>query len=136
MARLDFGWNVDIDDFISRVVSSVPKLVGINKKIVVQDLYDTEFGIYNHLKRNHNKPLASVAYFECEEFTSNSLLSDVANNYISKDIHKMFGLSLTEFLDFPTHICEELFKVCDTHLAMKKSALDDVESEFEKKIGQ
>jgi len=134
MARVDFGWNIDIDDFISRTVNALPKIDGIQRKVVLQDLYETEFNIYNHL-RSGNRPLASVAYFECEDFTDNCQLPDMTTIYIDKDIGKLFNLSLLEFLELPSSVCDTLIKTSDDHRATKKHLMDDIESEFEKNMG-
>ena len=134
MARVDFGWNIDIDDFISRTVNALPKIDGIQRKVVLQDLYETEFNIYNHL-RSGNRPLASVAYFECEDFTDNCQLPDMATIYIDKDIGKLFNLSLVEFLELPSSVCDTMIKTSDDHRATKKHLMDDIESEFEKNMG-
>jgi len=133
MARLDYGWNVDIDDFISRVLDSLPRLVGVNKKIALQDLYETEFGIFNHLD-GVDRPLASVAFFECEDFTSNSKLGDVASEFITKEIYNFYGISLLDFLDLPRATSEVLLKVADDHFALKKKARDAAEDEFGKEL--
>lgn len=81
-------------------------------------MYDTHFGIYDHLMVRppiKARPLALVALHECEENGDTSTVNELITNYLDRDIGKLFNLSLMEFLDLPR---EYVIKLLD--LALKK----------------
>lgn len=96
------------------------------------DLYETNYGIFNHLNStlNKNRPLASVAMFECEDINNNSLLEQVTRTYVKKGIKDVFGLNLNEFLNLPKDIIEILISISDEERRNKENIMSSVEKEI------
>lgn len=87
-------------------------------------MYETAYGIHDHLNGVNNSPLASVALHESEENTINSNLYEAIDRYHEKGIAELFKLSLIEYLNLPTEICVKLMEIA-TKDAIKKGALFD-----------
>lgn len=106
----------------------LPKLDGPHAQKVMYDLYETVYGVFNHLHpSSRNRPLASVAMFPSEDINDSGLLELVIRRYVEKDIHSIFGLNLEEFLNLPMDIAEMLIDIANDNRATKKQTLDDIE---------
>lgn len=85
-------------------------------------LYDTHYGIYDHLMVRppiKARPLALVALHECEENSQTSSITEMIGVYVEREILKYFGLSLTEFLDLPREYNQQL-----QELVLKKQQIE------------
>lgn len=82
--------------------------------MVLIDIYESYFGIYNHLDSSRTgdktRPMASVALHECEDISSSSDLYKVIDNYFEKEVLKHTGYKLDEFLNLPREYTEIIFK--------------------------
>jgi hypothetical protein len=99
----------------------------------MKDLYETEYGIYNHLRSDKNRPLASVAFHNSEDMTTDNLLRDTINVYVDKNIHDFFHISLIDFLELPLDIIQLLISIASEKKSKKINAIDEIEKEFNKK---
>lgn len=84
-------------------------------------MYDTHYGIYDHLVKRppiKERPLALVAMHECEENGEHSSINEAISDYFDKEINKHFGLSLLEFLDLPR---EYVIRIRDLVLKKQQS---------------
>ncbi len=70
-------------------------------------MYETVFGVFNHIKLGSTKPMASVALHEVEDTNSNDALRSTMLNYIRNDIKELFGLSFLEYINLPSFIVKE-----------------------------
>jgi hypothetical protein len=95
------------------------------------DLYETVYGIFNHLHPTaRNRPLASVAMFPSEDINDSGLLELVIRRYVEKDIRNVFGLNLEEFLNLPMDIAEMLMDISNDNREIKRQTLDKIENEL------
>lgn len=101
-------------------------------KIIMGDLYETEYQIYDHLNTRKSRPLSSVAYHESEDINKGSLLKEAFSMYISRGIKDIYGLSILEFLELPKDIVELMFLVADEEPAKKAKAIAELEKELGK----
>ncbi len=120
----------DAEEFVINRIRTLPKLDSIDAQIVMRDLYEKEFGIYDHAKINRNRPLASVAFHPAENINDYSLLEESMRTYISKGIKDKFGLSYTEFLELPLDIIEIMIRIGDEDLAKRSAELTEIERQF------
>ena len=104
----------------------------VDAKMAMFDLYETEYGIYNHLDGSTRRPLATVAFHEAESLQASDLLSVSAKIYVSKNIHSLFGLSLFEFLSLTKSDIEILVEISDSELGRKTALMDEMEANFKK----
>lgn len=91
------------------------------------DIYESKYGIYNHLQPDPNRPLASVAMHECEDFTSKSVTEGVIRTYAKKGIMETFGLNLEQFMNLPMDIADMLVLIADEERASKNKTISEVE---------
>jgi hypothetical protein len=110
--------DIDSEEFLMAQLQVLPRLNSVDAKLVMTDLYEAKFGIYNHLV-NKSRPLASVAMQPCEDINDGSLFSSVASSYHDKKIFDFFHLDLFQFLDLPPDCCEILIDIADKRLAKK-----------------
>jgi len=99
--------------------------------MVMQDLYETEYGIYNHLQKNKNRPIASVAFHQSEDINDGSLLEEIIRTYTVKNIKNLYGINLIDFLELPQDIVEMLFSIADEENNKKLNTLSEAEKQFE-----
>lgn len=95
----------------------VPKTSFIDAKLALLDIYETVFGIYDHLTDSYarkKRPLASVALHESESICEGSELYAFIDRYIKDDIYKSTGLNLTDFMKLPREIVQKIFKSVNT----------------------
>lgn len=95
----------------------------------MQDVYETHYGIYNHLVAN-TRPLASVAMHACEDVNEQSQFQSIVHSYHIRGIKDLFGLNLIEFLELPMDIVDMLFTLASEINAKKAATLNDVENQF------
>lgn len=112
----------------------LPKLPPVDAMIVMCDLYETRYGIYNHQDKTAvlTKPLASVAFHESEEFTKGSLLEEMMTLYIVKRIQSIFGLNFVDFMELPRDVISLMFSVSETDAAKKTAEIDSLEKSLGK----
>lgn len=123
-----FGFNVDIDLFINKIIQTVPKLGNvIDTQIVLRDLYEVEFGIFNHRAHSKTRPLSSVAFHDAEDLHTGSLLEEAIRLYTQKNIGEIFKLSLDEYLNRPRDVLQMLNTIADEVMAKKTTTLEQIE---------
>ena len=126
----NFGLDVDWNKFLGRVFKHVPKLGCVDAVQLIYNFYDTEYKIYNHAQVNNKRPLASIAFHECENVNDNSLLESVMRMYVVKSIKDIFGLSLVEYMDLPIDIVEMLNSIADKENNKKANVVNSIEKQF------
>ena len=104
---------------------------GIDANIVLYDLYETNYGIYNHINAVKQKPLASVALHETEDNTTTSALYEAIETYHNKGIKELFGLSIKEYLDLPNEICIKLMEVANKNTQKNNTILSSIEKDMQ-----
>lgn len=75
---------------------------------------------------NQKRPLTEVAVHEAENCSSTSLLYDRIRIYRDRKVYNTFGLSLTEFLNYPPDICEHILLLCLEQQEQDNKAQQDV----------
>lgn len=129
-----FGSEVDPLDYIFKALINLPKLNKTSSEVVMRDLYETKFGIYNHLNKNIKKrPMASVGYNESENINIGSNFEESIVTYVVKNINKLYGLTILEFLDLPRYVIEMLVKISDKNPGVTdedKKMLQEIEKQL------
>lgn len=111
MAQPEFGETVDIVPALRHLLKVSPKLCATDARLVLLEMYEQEYGIYNHALGDPNRPLASVAMHPAENVLEGSFLDERIEQFADKEVTKHFGLSLIEFLDLPTDVCFKILEV-------------------------
>jgi hypothetical protein len=77
-------------------------------RIVLNELYETVYGISDHLRANVN-PLEVILYQEAEHVDT-CFAKKPIDDFIDLDIHKHTGLSIKEFLNLPFYDSRYIIK--------------------------
>lgn len=118
------------------VLSKVPKLGPVDYKVVLSDIYESKYGIYNHIGASNRRPLSSVAFHSSENINNGSLLEARMRMYVHKKIRSIFGLSFDEFLDKPRDVMEMLLKIADEENSRMAHNNEEIEEQFRKITGK
>lgn len=108
-------------------IEDAPALSSVDADIILYDLYEINYGIFDHRNASKHKPLSSVAMHECENTTTDSNLYKVIDAYHSRGVKDVFGLNLVEFLNLPTDVCVKLMEVCSKDSAVKNKIFDQLD---------
>jgi hypothetical protein len=99
----------------------------VDARQVMLELYETHYGIYDHLANSAYRPMSSVAMHASEDYSADSLLEECIRTYRAKSVQQYFGLSLVEFMELPVDIVAMLLSEA-TDLQSKDSAqVDDID---------
>jgi hypothetical protein len=123
---------VDPEKFIFSALEKVPKLDGIDGPMLMFDLYESNYGIYNHLQPAilKNKPLASVAMHPGEDFTEGSALTDAVRVYIENNIGDYTKMSLVDFLELTSDVASIIVDQCQAASKRKSAIASQVEKDM------
>lgn len=119
-----------VDVLLSRIPGGIDD--GISTKLVLQEEYETMYGIYNHDDPYNRRPLALVGMQPKEDISRYSKLYRTIRRYALHEIHAKFGLSLTEFLDLPHDIVELLFEISTEKAQKEQPNIDAAVKALEK----
>ncbi len=98
-------------------------------RVVMMDLYENRFGIYNHLAGDKN-PLSSVLLHDKEEVWMDSSLRDMIEDFALYDIGELWKISLVDFLKLPHPYVEIMRRVRDGVVDKKKKEMKLAEQGF------
>lgn len=101
ISYVDFGAEVDPNVVILDMLNKFQRVSSsVDAKLIASDVYDTAYGIYNHLAPDASlrKPLATVAMYEQEDLTQGNLKRYLMKEYLDAKILTLFGLTFNEFI--------------------------------------
>jgi hypothetical protein len=119
-----------VDVLLTRIPGGLDD--SISAKLVLQEEYETMYGIYNHDDPYNQRPLALVGMQPKEDVSRYSKLYRTIRRYSFHEIHSKFGLSLTEFLDLPHDIVELLFEISAEQAQKQQPSIDKTLKDLEK----
>lgn len=97
--------------------------------------YDTVYGIYDH-SGGGNHPLSSVMFHPGESSGGRTKLMDRIDLFDDLQIHRTWGLNLTEFLKLPRDMVQYLIKRTEENNVRKANMnpLNDLEKELDQEL--
>lgn len=114
---------MDYDAFIDRVIKAFkPSEDYIYNKQVLIELYETEFGICDHLTTAD--PLASVKFHPVEQYHKDFLYDGHLSTFIYRDIGRKLNISFDEYIARPRYEIEAILRVID-HIDSKKAKANE-----------
>lgn len=95
-----------MSDYIYDMLDKIDKLSVPDAKQFMRDVYETKFGIFNHISGQEKlkRPLASIALHFPESPVGVRNVGDLMEYYINMDVQKHAGMSMSEFLSLPRHL--------------------------------
>ncbi len=101
-------------------------------QIVMKDLYETRFGLYDHGGQNKS-PLASVLHHDGDETWLSGSLRDIVEEFAVYNMGELYNISLVEYLMLPRPYVALLRKIKTSVLQKREKAISDVERDLEGK---
>lgn len=98
----------------------------------MSDLYETKYGVFNHVGMSSIRPLSTVAMHLPEDYLDGDIGEQYYRLYLDKRIKEHFGLTIDEYLDRPRHAIEMMNRVADEENKRHSSAASSVEAQFKK----
>ena len=115
----------DIDSYIRYLLDNAPKGIhGTQRAEVLRELFQTYFGIYNHINPAVKNALAPLLLHETITPEYEYSVKKTAIMYAQKSIKECFDISLIEFLNLPITVTEELLEAADVVREDKLKALN------------
>ena len=105
-------------------------------QIVMGELYETEFGIFDHIRHGQNRPLSAVAFHPSQDVNENSGLKKVIQSYIHSNIQADYGLNLLEFMDLPIDVTQLLVQMSLEKKSQKEAIANQVIRETEQEFNK
>lgn len=90
-------------------------------EIITLSCYQTEYGIFDHQRASRHRPLALVAMHPKEDVVEGGPLFTHIRKYYHHQVHKHFGLSLSEFLELPPYVAEFLYEIARAEVTQEES---------------
>lgn len=103
-------------------------LGAVDLEIVLRESYEQTYGIADHNLTQNQGPLGLVARRPAEAYGVGSGLYNFIARFSMYKIHEKFGLSLTEALQLPRHITDEIFEI--TSLGTGETVSPDKDPQF------
>lgn len=101
-------------------------------KLVLMELYETQFQIYNHDDPALQTPLALVTLHPSENPSEYGLLYRYIEQYKTLGIKEEFGLSLMEFFRLPMDVADRLIFMSRDIIARRLPELNNATRELER----
>ncbi len=121
----------DAESFIVDLLKKVPRFNNVDAKIFLQDMYETFYGICNHLDP-HKNALVSVMLHPAEDINAGSFLEDSMRLYISRGIKDIYGLNFIEFMELPRDIIRMMLDIASEESSRKAAAISQIEANLNK----
>lgn len=115
-------------DYIKTILTAVPKQGSIDTQITLRQLYEVEFGVFDHPAHEVARPLSVVGLYDTEENGQSSLLYARIEQFIKSNVNKYTGLDLHEFLKLPREIVQWVFKICEEKMKAEDEAYRSLQS--------
>lgn len=102
----------------------------IYDKQVLNEIYETKFGIHDHLAAG--SALSSVSMHKRETYTKDFLYDNYLRTFIFRDIGRKLSISFDEYINRPRYQIEAINRIAEEIDNRKQSANSDVLEELEK----
>jgi hypothetical protein len=105
-------------------------------QLALRDVYETTYGIHNHMHETEEHALSLVAVREAEDSASGGLLYERIRQYHEREIGKYFKLNVVEFLDLPTDLVTYFLEQAGKFQTIGANTADSVEAQVRKMTGE
>ena len=118
--------STQIDDLLK----TVSKIDSISAQLLLREAYEVSYQIFDH-DADSTHPWALVMDHPKENYTEYGTLYRTIHGFHFRDIHKKFGLNLTEFLELPREIVELVIHIANKDIERKNRTFDEVKDNLE-----
>ena len=120
---------MDARTALSEFQETAPMMRPVIAEIATRTLYDKTYGICDH-QEVKDDPLSLVGYHPKEDLYEGSTLAMMIRDFYRFRLAEGFGMSLTEFLDLPLHVTEDIIRVAKAGQETKAKELDSMKKDF------
>jgi hypothetical protein len=113
-------------------MANLPKLGNVDTQVVMRDLYDISYGIYNHAKAETG--LSSVVMHPYENLSEDSYLNRLMLDYIHYSMFEFFHLNLVEYMEMPLHYKYQMKKIARQKLEEREKVAEDLLKQSEQMV--
>lgn len=110
-------------------MENVKRLSPLKAKLVLPMLYETEYGICDHLQLSETRPLSAEEFQPAYDIQEDSLLNDLIFRYEENSIYDILHLSFFEYIELPRHVTLTL----DANARFFRKKRDDKQAELLKR---
>lgn len=115
-------------------VMTLPAIGSIITELATRVTYDETYGIFDHTKHSHERPLALVGYHPKEDLIEGGMYFTLIREYKQYKIKDHFGYNLTEWMDLPKHIADFLIELADGYNKQSEKEKTKEHNEFDRQI--
>lgn len=101
---------------LESILEKGKQLDNIAAQLVIRDAYETQYGIFDHGSAEAG-PLALVEHRPKEDVTEYGSLYRTFYQYHLYEVHKEWGLSVTDFLNLPREYCALILRISSERAA-------------------
>lgn len=101
---------------------------------MLRELYETQFGIHNHLQKRDASPFASVAFHQSEDVVTGSRYQETVRNHLNLKIFDLTGLDYDSYIDRPPDRVAILNEEIKKYLDEKAKKADELARQLKEGI--
>lgn len=99
------------DDSFNQLIHTAPKVTSVQAQLLLRDSYETSYDIFNHNHELGQHPFALIKMNWNEDTITNGRLHLWLKKFATAKIGSVFHISIKEFLEFPTYVCDLMYEV-------------------------
>lgn len=96
---------MSIAETLQRYIDTSPRLCSTDVQLLMRDLYETTYKIFDHAHPHADHPLSLVLMHWNEDSITQGPLHERMNQYIDADIHKYFHFNFQEWIEQSSWMC-------------------------------
>ncbi len=120
-----------MEKFIKAISIPEGRLNSIDAQIYMREMYDIQYGIFDHIENHKHRPLSTVAMFNEEDVSVHPLLDREIEYYLLLEVYKYTGLTINEWLSYPPYIKKTLSERIERYVKYKTKFKNDLLNELE-----
>lgn len=123
------------DNPLRRVIEEGPVLKNSSDiQLLLRDMYETTYGIYNHNLDRDEDLLSLVSMREVEDPTIGGLMYERIRQYFKREIYRFTGYTPTQFLELPTDLVNYMVEQAVKQQATNHTVAKDVEQDVQNQL--
>lgn len=118
----------EVNDYIYDLFDTAPKLTMHQAQQLLTDVYETKFGIYDHIHTKNKHPFASILVKPSTDITQLDNVGGLIQYYFAKEVSK--HIKLDEFLSLPHEYLQLVVAQIDKRVAKDNKAASDLDAAY------
>lgn len=136
VGEASFGEGIEVMKWLMDVCGKLRNLSRVEVRIVLRELYEQKYGIYNKALDKEPRPMSSVALHPAENITDDSVLEESMELFVRHKIYELFGLSHTELMRQTREVVGLYYKVANKEMEARSQVATNAENAIKRDIGK